>query len=234
MFDGYFGDPAQTSEALTSDGYFRTGDIGRLEQLPNGKRRVILLDRKKNLFKLSHGEFISPERLEGKYLESSLVDQIWIGADIERSILYAVAHPYLAEVTRRGITGPALGDEILRSLCQVALDSKLRRHEIPRGVIVAIQPFSVENDQLTPTGKLCRRKIELSYLDQIQPLLEELASSNGDPLTRLGLVFPRNLPSIQGLVNQVLQRDVDTPLNSGTLSFLSILLDLKLNRPTSN
>jgi long-subunit acyl-CoA synthetase (AMP-forming) len=57
MTSGYFKDTENTKTSFTSDGYFRTGDIG--EQDHSGRVRII--DRKKNLFKLQQGEFISPE-----------------------------------------------------------------------------------------------------------------------------------------------------------------------------
>ena len=56
VFHGYFKDQQATSEAFDSDGWLRSGDIG--EWLPNGALRII--DRRKNIFKLSQGECVSP------------------------------------------------------------------------------------------------------------------------------------------------------------------------------
>lgn len=59
MVDGYYKNDVETAEKFV-DGYFRTGDIGVMES-PD---KVRIIDRKKNLFKLAQGEFVSPERLD--------------------------------------------------------------------------------------------------------------------------------------------------------------------------
>jgi long-chain acyl-CoA synthetase len=71
---GYFNNTEDTERNFDSEGFFRTGDI--VEQL--GPRNIRIIDRKKNIFKLSQGEFVSPEPLETCYMDSPYVEQILI------------------------------------------------------------------------------------------------------------------------------------------------------------
>jgi long-chain acyl-CoA synthetase len=77
VFKGYLKDEVKTAEAIDKDGWLHTGDIGIW--LPNGCLKII--DRKKNLFKLSQGEYISPEKIEAIYSRSPFVDQIIVEGD---------------------------------------------------------------------------------------------------------------------------------------------------------
>ena len=90
MVDGYYKNDAETMEKFV-DGYFRTGDIGVMES-PD---RVRIIDRKKNIFKLAQGEFVSPERLENLYISASpLIEQVYIYGNSLQTNIVAVVVPH--------------------------------------------------------------------------------------------------------------------------------------------
>ena len=76
MTPGYFKLPEVTAASM-HNGWFMTGDIGRVNK--NGSVKII--DRKKNIFKLSQGEYIAPEKLENIYIQSNYIMQAWVHGD---------------------------------------------------------------------------------------------------------------------------------------------------------
>ena len=76
IMQGYFKNPEKTAESF-HDGWLLSGDVGLV--YPNGALKII--DRAKNIFKLSQGEYIAPEKLENVYVKSSWVAQVWIHGD---------------------------------------------------------------------------------------------------------------------------------------------------------
>ena len=80
----------KTEETIV-DGWLHTGDIGVI--LPNGAIKII--DRKKNIFKLSQGEYIAPEKLENVYVQSEWILQCWVHGDSLNSfvLIFVVVDP---------------------------------------------------------------------------------------------------------------------------------------------
>jgi long-chain acyl-CoA synthetase len=67
--DGYYKRPDKTAEAFDNEGWFCSGDVGMV--YPNGSLKIV--DRAKNIFKLSQGEYIAPEKLENIYILLPLI-----------------------------------------------------------------------------------------------------------------------------------------------------------------
>jgi long-chain acyl-CoA synthetase len=85
----YYKNPDETAKALTSDGWFKTGDIGEFDQ--NGHLKII--DRVKNLVKMQGGEYIALEKLEAVYRGAHTVANVMVHADPQHSRPIAVIMP---------------------------------------------------------------------------------------------------------------------------------------------
>jgi long-chain acyl-CoA synthetase len=94
VFVEYYKDPEKTAESKDSDGWFHTGDIGSM----NDGGYLMIVDRKKNIFKLSQGEYIAPEKLENIYQRIPEIAQIYIYGNSLESCLIAVIVPELEVV----------------------------------------------------------------------------------------------------------------------------------------
>ena len=88
VFAGYWRDPENTA-ATVVDGWLHTGDVGRFN--PNGT--ISIIDRKKNLFKLSQGEYIAVESVESAYAKAGTVGQVWVYGNGFKSFLLGVVVP---------------------------------------------------------------------------------------------------------------------------------------------
>lgn len=84
---GYYKDEAATAEALTPDGWLRTGDLGYADE----NRRIFITGRKKNLIILSNGENVSPEELENKFAGYDLIGDVLVYS--EDSVITAEIYP---------------------------------------------------------------------------------------------------------------------------------------------
>ena len=89
-FKGYFRQPAMTKETIDAEGWVHTGDIGVID-VEKGTLRII--DRKKNIFKLSQGEYIVPEKIENKISLSHSIAQAFVYGDSLQHFLVAIVVP---------------------------------------------------------------------------------------------------------------------------------------------
>ncbi|KAK8972649.1 hypothetical protein V6N11_082578 [Hibiscus sabdariffa] len=183
IFSEYYKNPELTRESF-KDGWFHTGDIG--EMLPNGVVKII--DRKKNLIKLSQGEYVALEHLENVYGVTPIVDDVWVYGNSFKSMLVSVVVLHEENVKKwadlNGYTSPVselcslskLQNHVLSELKSTAEKNKMRGFEYIKGVILEAQPFDMERDLVTATLKKKRNNLLKYYQAEIDALYQNLAA----------------------------------------------------------
>ncbi len=173
VIPGYYKNAKATKTLFDDDGYLNTGDI--VEQ--RGPDEVVWIDRAKNVLKLAQGEFVATSRLEGIYASRSpYIRQIYVHGSGYRSYLLAVVVPEIEAISAHLGEAPSEIDDaaikkVIRSeLDRIAREEQLRGHEVPRDVILARAPFTVENGLLTPSNKQSRPRLYARYATELEAL----------------------------------------------------------------
>ncbi|KAJ7004236.1 long chain acyl-CoA synthetase 4 [Populus alba] len=177
LFAGYYKREDLTEEVL-KDGWFHTGDIG--EWQPDGSMKII--DRKKNIFKLSQGEYVAVENLENIYSLVSDIDSIWVYGNSFESFLVAVANPNQQALEHwaqeHGMSGdfkslcenPKAKEYMLGELTKIGKEKKLKGFEFIKAIHLDPEPFDMERDLITPTYKKKRPQLLKYYQNVIDSM----------------------------------------------------------------
>ncbi|GFT32427.1 long-chain-fatty-acid--CoA ligase 1 [Nephila pilipes] len=182
VFKGYFNNEKATQESIV-DGWQHTGDIGMW--LPNGSLKII--DRKKHLFKLSQGEYIAPEKIEAIYSESKLVLQILVEGNPDQNYIVALVVPepenlksWLktkgykdSEDISQLLSNTEVRKHFLLELRKIGSQKDLNSLEQARNLVFLSEPFTVDNDLMSPTLKVRRGQAKKHYEDLILSLYKE-------------------------------------------------------------
>merc|ERR550517_1695227 len=182
IFREYYMNPEKTAEAFPfNDGWFATGDVGMW--LPNGNLKII--DRKKNIFKLSQGEYVAPEKIENIYIQSKWVAQAFVyGNSLERHLVgIVIPDEEVLEVHCRAnnISGTfsdwckndSIKQMIVKDMEAKAVANKLQGFERVKAVYLHDELFAPDNGLLTPTFKLKRPVVTKKFQSVIDVLYQE-------------------------------------------------------------
>ena len=175
---GYYKKPVSTAAAIDKDGWFHTGDAGRLEG-----RTLYLTERIKDLFKTSNGKYISPQALETRMIVDRYIDQIAVIADQRKfvSALIVPAYDLVEKYAReQGIVCKDRA-ELLQHPAIVAfyrdridtLQQSFAHYEQIKRFTLLPEPFSMERGELTNTLKLKRAVVAQNYKEVIDRMYEE-------------------------------------------------------------
>ena len=176
---GYYHNDAANAEAFTEDGFFRTGDAGRLEG-----DTLYFTERIKDLFKTANGKYIAPQMLEGMLTIDPIIEQVAIigdGYKFVSALIYPNWEVLRREARQRGIdtsvSDEALAENhelhrLMTTHIEQALSSVAQYEKVKRFVLLT-EPFSMEKGELTNTLKIRRKVINEHFAKEIASMYEE-------------------------------------------------------------
>jgi long-chain acyl-CoA synthetase len=183
VFKGYYKREDKTAECFDENGWFLTGDVGMI--YPNGSLKII--DRSKNIFKLSQGEYIAPEKMENIFVLSKYVEQSFVYGDSLRHCVVAIVVTSEVEAKEFAKQSGIAEDKwqevlenadykklVLDDMNKLATQNNCTSLEKPKAIHLREEPFTIENEHLTPTFKLKRHQAKAANAEAIEALYNEI------------------------------------------------------------
>jgi long-chain acyl-CoA synthetase len=178
VFIGYWNNEEATKKEFTEDGWFKTGDIGKIED-----GFLSITDRKKELLKTSGGKFIAPQPIENKLKANTVVGQAALIGDRQKFISVLISPNFAALESWAKQNGVAAGDhaalvkdpkvKAMYDDIVKKINGSLAHFESIKKVAVVPDEWTPEGGELTPSQKLKRRVITEKYKDQIAGFYSE-------------------------------------------------------------
>ena len=180
VMQGYFHKPEQSREVLSSDGWFSTGDIGRLDE----DGYLIITDRKKELLKTAAGKFVAPAPIENLLKQCRYISNAIVVGD-KRKFVSVLIVPNFAAIENearkqnKDFTAPSqmISDPWVRDLLSREIERltvSLAQYEKPKRFALIEKDFTFASGELTYTLKIKRRVIEDRYKDLIAKLYADV------------------------------------------------------------
>ncbi len=179
VINGYYKNPEADAESFTEDGFFRTGDAGRLEG-----NTLYFTERIKDLFKTANGKYIAPQMLENLITVDALFEQVAIigdGYKFVSALIYPDWKTLRRKAIERGVSADLSDEELadshevhrlVMSHLEGALGTVAQYEKVKRFKLLT-QPFTPETGELTSTLKLKRKVIKEKYASEIAQMYVE-------------------------------------------------------------
>lgn len=176
---GYYKRPDITAETVTSDGWLKTGDVGRFVDY-KGAKYIKITDRVKELFKTSGGKYIAPQQIENKMKEIPYIEQIMAVGE-NRNFVSALIVPNFLNLsewaTKNSISGKSPADLVknaeVQKLFRDAIDEKNKNFgqwETVKKFELMEKEWSIDGGELTPTMKVKRKVVLEKYKDVVEKI----------------------------------------------------------------
>jgi len=177
VMKGYYKNEEQTKEVMTEDGWFKTGDIGKIDE----DGFLFITDRKKSMFKLSTGKYVSPQNVENQISGSGFIEQVVV-IGYQRKFCSALIVPAYNNVLKRlqrdgyEPDKPYAKDEKIRELIQQEVDKAnktLSPWERVKKFVLLEEPLSIDSGELTPTMKVKRPVVLEKFKEEIDSMYDD-------------------------------------------------------------
>ena len=178
IMQGYYKDPATTKEAIDKEGWFHTGDLGRIE--PEGHLKIT--GRKKAIFKTAMGKYISPEHIENKFTESPFIDSILVVGENQKFAAALIVPDFVflkSWCAKKGVKCSTNAeivkhpDIIARIRKEVAeYNQNFGSYEQIKKYKLLEKEWTIETRELTANLKLRRKYIFEKYEKEIEKLFK--------------------------------------------------------------
>lgn len=155
----YYKEPEKTAETITPDGFLCTGDQGEVD----GQTFLKITGRVKDIFKTDKGKYVAPAPIEMALSKNTLIEQIClVGTNLPQPIgLVVLSAEETANAEKNKIT-----TSLAETLKEV--NETLDKHEVVKKLVVVKDPWSIENNLLTPTMKIKRNEVEKTYCSKYE------------------------------------------------------------------
>jgi long-chain acyl-CoA synthetase len=192
---GYYKDEERTKEVIDDDGWFHTGDIGEV----TAEGYLMITDRKKDLFKLSTGKYVTPQPLETQLAADPLIEQAVVigeGHKFCTALIFPEKDALRSAARSEGLSDADEAENLVKSPKIIKRFEELvaqankrvdKWSEIKRFAVVAAQ-LTPENGMLTPTMKVRRPQVKKEFEEEINALYEEQPTSNKE-MSRAALIM---------------------------------------------